>query len=498
MASAAWFLVKQMSNSAEQIIAKIKKYRKDKLIEICISAIQLHDSNPSKLIPYWSYLTLLKWTFEFSNNLSSKKIPNNQDCKLLATAIFNIMSNHDFSDLDVHGFKLFKVLAYQQFRFQRNDFEKAITKAHIVFAKNELRHKYSIDESFKKLTGLTLEEFYQSIFILKNYIETTKNYNFDDSIKGLFNYYLSKGKTNLFFNLISLNIRETNEFISQANIRIKNYNAQVFDNELFFNYPLIRFGSKKYRFLNMSILCNTAELWTYSYLKKNDQRFNQEFGSRVEKYVVECLKETNLNYITETELKNRFPGSKVVDVLIEEQVLVECKGIEIKPNVSIYPSSVKITNELKSSIIKAITQQITTISNNLSNGKELFGLVITYRDLMLGNLSEIWDDFLREELKKICEQNNLKDDLIPETNFHILSLADWEDLCSILKKGNFSLYQILKDAKRNENPTTQKFSFSQYLKKYELSDRENLIIKADCYKNLIESINPKKKGTNNL
>jgi hypothetical protein len=74
-------------------------------------------------------------------------------------------------------------------------------------------------------------------------------------------------------------------------------------------------------------------------MKNNDENFTTEFGVRLEKYVKLGLDEININYKTESQIKKEFKGLKnLVDYVVNDNILIEVKAIELKPYPSINPN----------------------------------------------------------------------------------------------------------------------------------------------------------------
>ena len=115
-------------------------------------------------------------------------------------------------------------------------------------------------------------------------------------------------------------------------------------------------------------------------------QFTSEFGDRIEKYIKLGLDEANIDYEGESQLKEKLKDekNKVVDYLIEGQVMIECKGVEMHPMPRIAPNRENLSNYFKNSILKALTQQVVNISQKLELPKDqIYIIIVTYKEFKL-------------------------------------------------------------------------------------------------------------------
>ncbi|MDV3560569.1 hypothetical protein CMU25_08375 [Elizabethkingia anophelis] len=201
-------------------------------------------------------------------------------------------------------------------------------------------------------------------------------------------------------------------------------------------------------------------------MKNQDNKFSIEFGKRFEKYVELGIKESKIDYKTERDLILEFgKDEKVIDYLLNNQVLVECKSIEPKPLPSVMPENDIIYNSLKSSIIKAYLHQMLNVVK-LKKGldKPLYGIIITYKDFYYSSLNDL-NDIIKDEIEKICRENNWKVNPLPPENVFVINLTNWDVIVEIIKEGKCTLSELLKNAvDNNKNQKTR--WFYGFLKQY--------------------------------
>ena len=219
-------------------------------------------------------------------------------------------------------------------------------------------------------------------------------------------------------------------------------------------------------------------------MKTNDDKFTTEFGARMEKYVKLGLDEVNFKYITENQLEKKIGlKNNLVDFVIDNNILVEVKAIEIKPYASVNPDDKILANEFRKNLVKAYAKQMVNVANKLSKKDVFYGIIITYKKLFLGNSEDIWEQFLKEETLKIRKVEELK--AIPYKNLFFIDIVSWDMLIQIVKNKKFSLIEILDKIKETDStPKTKKFSFSMHLEKDFEFEKVDLNYLLDTYKNM--------------
>lgn len=175
--------------------------------------------------------------------------------------------------------------------------------------------------------------------------------------------------------------------------------------------------------------------------------FPEEFGKRVEKYVGLGLVENKIPCLNEGILKSRYQLSKVCDYLIEEDILVEVKAVEMHPRSGVTRERDILVKDLNTSIIKAYTQLLSTASN-IDPDREHFGIVITYKEMLLGFGSDAWEEFLQPPIENFCLQNGVNISVLPPQNLFFITIEDWDKMMQNVKNKKASVKEILLKAKR--------------------------------------------------
>ena len=449
---------------------RIREYETYHLVkEILLLLKEEEKKDVSHLSPI---LLLLKWTFQFSEEKYPYKYASRGDVLRLLKHIYKLEEEKNFFMIHegVGINKLLNVLSYQQSYLQIKVWKDSFARQNLLF--HDLKSRYSIEEVFYKKSGLTIQEFLLLIYILYLYINPDRygldwhyngwiNENFFNLTKGLFN----ESKISSFLRLLTFPTNKKSDVI-QKHGKVKSYDLQPFEISIFTQYPLMLFESRII-VIHRNIFNYTTNFYLYDYLKTIDnEKFSEEFGKRLEKYVEIGLKEINIPYLTENELRNRYSG-KIVDFLVDENILIECKAIEIEPYPNIHPDDKVIINWLKKSIIKAYCNQMLSIVSQ-NDKDEFWGIILTYKETHFGTGSDAWNSFLKTPTLETCKTNRYTYEKIPPENLFFIDLAVWDKLILIIKEGKASLKEILTKARENnKNDRTKKYLFSNHLDCYD-------------------------------
>ena len=468
-------------------------YNRKDLIACATNYINRVDTDlKEEIFPYWTYLTLIRWSLEYSSDLLILKKFTPENCQDLATKIFNLMEVHDFLNFNLYKGWFFNVLAYQQFRFQRNDFPLVIARSYHIFVETENPQLEKVRTRFEEIKGISIKEFLGMLSVVYFMVSINKLFKWNDFVYGL-KFLYGEEKHQKFLQLLELNTKNPEKFLEAAKSSIKNPDFQIYDNEIFFYFPFLYKADNSIVVLNSKILINTAELYLYRFCRNQKINPDIHFGNIFERYVSQCLNDVEIQFNSEKELIKLYPDGKVVDFLIQENVLVECKAVEMKTYVSVFPSPKKLSKEIKNSITKAYVQQMLTIATKIQktiDKKILFGIILTYRDPFLGRLNDYWDEFLKEEVEKYKLDNPIDATNLPIENVFILSINDFEMLIKICRKYQFQLSEILNKAVvDNRDSSSQKFSFIQHLENFNVGDEEISFL-SSAYNKVKEFVNP--------
>lgn len=428
-----------MNNPVQPIIAEIKKYTLDSLIEMGIKRICRKESvkQPWIILAYFEIVYC-----EADNNplkFKGTEVVFNKICQ----QIFELMDKHAFADFNVYGQKkIFHVLAYQQFPYQHQYKESEIERQYFLFnAENE---NSRINIEFKNKYGISVKQ-YLDLFsaIYKNSKDNRDNEVAETIMKiWTIDHASIKSELKSFSNGIG------NEFY------------KTFVPEFFKKYPFILFKGKQFCIDNR-LFKRTANDFLFLHVLEYPE-IKGSFDNRFQDYINSTLRKTKIDYKTDSELKSI--GGNECDFLIMDFLFAECKAIKLKPLAQVNPNDKILKNNLKD-ISKAYKQIISTANRSKIQNQEQFGIIITYLPFYFSDGSDIWD-ILKSDIENFISKNNY-DLLIHPENLFFVDINSWDMLIELLRnKGNQILKEIFTNAKRCNQFGERKFEFSMHLAEY--------------------------------
>lgn len=448
---------------------KIRKYDKDELLNYCY--IEL-DNSRNKIKPVWYIFLLMKWTYVHGGDkYSHNKLDHQKFISLL-----NLVTN--FNEKHISNFiknkqisKAFQILHSQQFYLQKTAYYEIFATQLKLYT--TITGKYDIDKSFERNTGLNIFDFlhlFQLCWLFTNSTFGSSNplyyngYLSNDFVK-LLDKYKSNGVARKFLSLLSID-EET------SIVKVEEFKRQLRDQELqpmetsFFTMSPFQLFNGKLRVIHQGIINYVANYFIYDFLKSRDERFPDEMGSRVEKYVALGLNEINYNFIHETELIKQLPKhSKVVDYYLpNENIYIECKAIEIPSYPLVNPKNELLYNSMKDSLMKAYFNQLLNVAKFMNPSGDNYGVIITYKELFWSDFSELF------EIGKSMHINSSESYILPPENVFIIDLYTWDKIIQLIKDKKATLLEILINAKNdNKSHATKKLLFSMHLDVYKLN-----------------------------
>lgn len=463
---------------------RLAEYSRQSLLENTLLVLKSSEKQKDNLQPVWHTLLLIKWIFLYSEQKYPYKKTNIEIINKLIEYISELQEINPFflgnknllcpeySNIKLN--KLISLLSYQQFYLQHTIRKDSFARQIQLYSK--LKSRYSIEATFQKLTGISIEDFISCSFILWAYMnpeEQNGHFEYDGTIHENFlelaGQILPETVVMKFLDLLTVDLNSAKHVV-EMDKRIENSEFQPFEISIFTQHPLFNFSDRLFVF-HRKILNYTINYFIYDYLKENDsEQFSVEFGHRFEKYIELGLKEVGLSYKSETQLKKDLPqGSKYVDFLVDGNILIECKAIEMKPYPNVYPADGVRYNWLSSSIVKAYSEQMMTVANAIKEPYEKFGLILTYKETTFGNGIDAWESFLQKPTEKYALENNLDQNLLPPSNLFFMDIRAWDKVILVIKEGKATLREILERARKNDkNPTLKGFLFSTHLNEYNL------------------------------
>ncbi|HNP69293.1 MAG TPA: hypothetical protein PKH16_15410 [Aequorivita sp.] len=466
---------------------RIREHSKEELLQFCHNVL---DDKRDKIKPIWFVFLLMKWTYLYGGEKNPSKPLTPQKASKILKSITDFNQEHitDFmKDGGIH--RAFHILYSQQFYLQTSVYrEKFATQLKLY---STISGKYDIQRSFETKTGFKIVDFLFLMQVIWLYTNIDRLEKPSISFSGyLTNNFLKMAseltnvdKVKKLLQLLVLDPINPNEKINSFKRNLKSQELQSMERTFFTLYPLQYFNNK-IKVIHLSVFNYSLNYYIYDYLKSFDDNFTTEFGNRFEKYIEFGIKELNCPYIRENELKKQLPkNSKVVDFVIDKNIFVECKAIEVQAYASVNPTDELIYNSLKDSLIKAYFQQLLNVAKTLNGDKENWGIILTYKKLYWSQFSDLYD------ITKHNFEETLDTMHIPPENVFIIDIHTWDRIISIINDEEISLIEILKIAKNNNSVvTTKKQSFDMHLDVF-----KNNPLNLNYLKDEIEELNIAKK-----
>ncbi|MGB4775918.1 MAG: hypothetical protein WBP45_12140 [Daejeonella sp.] len=454
----------------ELIKGRIQKHRLSSLVHNTLELLNEVQRRDDKTYPVWNLLTLLKWAYLHTTDSIIRRPIQPHEYNQLLTLIkdFEVKySGINFKDRS-HVNQSFKIIANQQFPLQDKFHNSILSRQIILYF--QLRSKFDIDKEFERLSGINLKAFLEYsyfTYFFFNFDEVRPDIRYEgDLFEDYFAIFKSKwsaSELKKYLDLLTITDKDDFENLQKLNTEI----LQLYETNFFTLKPFIHFRNQ-YRIPYRQIFVQTIKHFIYNYLKENSQLFPEEFGKRLEKYVELGLSENKVSYLNETALKTKYQLGKVSDFLIENDILIEVKAIELHPRSGVLRTKDILANDLAGTIVKAYTQLLET-ATKINPNAEHYGVVITYKEMYLGFGADAWEEFLKEPIEKYCLENSLDLAVLSPQNLCFINIEDWDKMMQAIKEGKATLKEILikgKELNALDNPAESVMLMEQVIHKH--------------------------------
>jgi len=197
--------------------------------------------------------------------------------------------------------------------------------------------------------------------------------------------------------------------------------------------------------------------------------FSPEFGHIFEQYIRTGLEYAGLSFSDEKQLQKKYPDSLVVDFVIPSDgsnVLIESKAIELSPLARVAPDARVISSNLRDSITKAIKQGLTITSHLSKEGgsRESFLLVVTFKDLYVGNGRSFLEHTpAGKEIEEFIYDKKLDANYLPFDHIFFIAPREFEWFLFLVKEHKVVPAEIIRRVIEGEK-RDKKLQFGQQLR----------------------------------
>lgn len=454
---------------------RLRKFRKDDLLLYVLDNLHfVSTKNISDWRGYspWTSLLLFKWVMSDWDYQNGRRSLDRVGFNHLYRELSSFSERSEFilkSDLDFKIEKFFRKTAFQQFWLGHEVGGKDIGRTIELF----LNYPYSIDidKFFISKFGVSIEKFYQLSIALwtKVLFDQSKEVFINPGYFSKLKPFFSEAEIRNFLGAISLDISNASDFAKACSN--KNYYNQAFEQSPFKRYPLLLTQNGLipiFPKLMNDFLVN----WFYDFLKSElGSEFSTEFGKVFERYIEKSLLNFGIKFKSESEQKKEYKFSKQVDFLIESErdvLLIEAKAIESSPSVRENPYDENLTNFYKKSLVKGVVQALTVLNEHSllseASGKtvgDYFILIVTYKELYLGNANRVWDEFIGETISRYYPYLSAEKSF--SKNIFFLSIQDFDRLVRIYNNNVEGMIRKLKELSSINGTVDSKFVFGMFL-----------------------------------
>lgn len=454
---------------------RIGRLNGEGLLRIAIS--QLHHVDATnierqKFYGIWDLLLLVKWTIMYGDFRNYRRYEHVTEYQ------FNVLLNR-IKDLSavVREFHTerelvlyVRHLAFQQFWTQQvESFPQGVARQYVAFGNLNKNHLFN--RMFMEETGMSISEFLELSILMITYILNKREpYVALDWFQPVQQHYGSARLLH-YLGTISKSVEDAREWlILQKKERLElgmGVDDEYFEPTPFHRFPILQ-AQEKYFVISPDLLLDSLATYVYDKLRDIDANlFMSGFGRIFESLVERSLRSVVNDIFTETDLVRHFglkESQRFVDFLIVEDgcnIFVEAKGVvmSVKGIIADKPGTVR--QQSKSSVLKGLDQAY-HIASQLQMRKELGGrpvgtkdnylLLVTYKDLHLGQGQEFRDFIAPVEIDKIIDKYGGQQ-WIPLSNVFILSIDNLDAWLGVVAGGAFSFKESLAKAVKHVKST---------------------------------------------
>ena len=440
-----------MEELLENIKSDIGNLNSSSIIDYALEVIRTNEIK-NNIAPYWKYITLIQFAINYSTDSRFLPEASRYDCRRILDKITKveekyILENFGFGNEKVTR-KTMSIFSNQQFWLYNKFSEYDITRQLILFVDLDTDSN-SFQEIFERKYNVSIPRFLEFSFLtdlsFKTVDKQTYNGRINSNLQMLLCAISNDNEKDSYLNLLTLGKEKPRKEELQEILKLKSPILQPFDISHWIKKPFL-INRNQIRIIGTNLFKETIKSFIYDSLKQ-EPLFQDKFSTtRFEKYLEMGLLESNVQFENENALKRRISiDSKVIDFLIENRILVECKATELVPLPSVSPEDEIVYKSIKTTIAKAF-DQFFEFGKSL-NSEGLYGLIVTYKPMFLGNGIDISQESMKEFSKGLTEEE-MK--MLPFENIFIISIDEWDSLIQLVKHENCTVYKILNKIKEKQ------------------------------------------------
>jgi hypothetical protein len=426
----------------------------------------------------WLVLLLIKWVLvDEQYATSGKRDLDANKFKKMLQLMRDLGSKIRGPSQYAHHALFFRNIAYQQFLYQHSFGPDSLARQSLLFGSVEDSHLFK--REFVNLTGMSIEHFLELALILLCRFIDGKGHTISSQWFQTVRSYYTANEIEALLRALSINLPELRQKLLNLE-RAGRRSSEFYEQTPFLRFPLLKVNGQ-YLCVYPNVLFRTLEHFIYDVLRSWDSnRFMAKFGEAFERYVEKGLIYAKVLHANEAVLKRELVGTgSLIDFLCHDKnsnILIDAKAVEMAYEGKVTHLPEIVRDRVKTSIIKAIEQafdvlrrlQITNSKNPvIRNRNTNYLLVVTFKELYLGNGRNFYDAIAKDKLDEISEKYRGSPQ-IPLENMYFITVEEFDYLIEMIRTGNTSFEGALTKAKESDSDIrSRKFDFFLHLSSWD-------------------------------
>ncbi|ESQ78664.1 hypothetical protein AEYBE204_11815 [Asticcacaulis sp. YBE204] len=446
-------------------------------------------------------MLLVRWALYYSEPALGLKVVNQDDFTTLLNDAYRLSNNglklEGQLDENVAPIFIRRLYGFQMpYQVQTYRLRGSSGRQLILF--QEMGAAYGMDEIFIKFSGLTLKEYFDIYHACLTAVLVGDSQRISIAY---FGPQFARDKLESFFSLLSLDLDQAKRFIRDNTHPKSDIEFQVNEHTPLERRPFFRSGHRFIPYCGQLLKCAFMNNVYDLFREKDDEFAGDRFGPVFEAYVDRGLvyaKHGDL--LRGPQVQALLPlGSKGPDFLLRHEkdaVFIEAKCTELHPIARVIQSRQTILRNTRDTILKAVIQIMTAAAHLRASGEiaddvEVYGIVVTYRDHLIGGGEEFWDNVCGDYVTQALKEVGLEPSVKPAYILY-LSIDDFDWLMAAVRETRMSIASIIRsiadaDADFSSRCLVAETHFTKIFGKYYQPD---YVIKAseDCFDGLVQKL----------
>jgi hypothetical protein len=502
------------SEVAKTVRNKLRRFSLESIVEASLAALNPVQKNGKAFELPWMILLVAKIALEDNHSTPSRGTSNcgKRDIEDFADLLFRSHDDHR----DVDEILLFiRPLLDVQLRFQKKlgrDFLRWPLLLEQLPKTNLARIMFDKEFEMSPLDFMTI--CYAMLVMTQNNepILLAQNMNGLDRrlndgyqiVLERFSQSVDKIRVNLQAELKARQLKNEEQKAPLPIAKASRYSFEKFEFPWFENAPLIRLTVGAYRLWHPVVFRESIESSVHRALLKYGEKYTSAFSLVFEDYVVTLARSWAKRLTDEKEFKAQFSkATKAVECIAhfpDGNVLVEAKFSLFRDRVVLESNHTRAVEFLKR--IYAAMEQGQRVARCLKESTfskiphhdQTFLIIVTNRQLNISS-GKVFASLKNIYGTGDAPIQNATESSLPASNTFILSISEFELFTRWASENTNEVIAFLSDvAKKSDDPTTQKFHFSWYLKDKNI-DQGLLPIYENGISKIVENLKPSPKAS---